>query len=141
MGTDRKAQQRNKGMAEKKNTVFSLNPLYQIEEDYWKISFSKSSGMNNLAIFSPKCAEHYQEHKMTQHFFIAVLHIITCLAWEESYIITINPCSLLLSWHRHDGLNGRTQYDSASLVEQLTGTGHSCPPSVASPTLLQLVVW
>ena len=45
---------------------FSLNPLYQIGEDYWNISFSKSRGMNNPVIFSPQSAEPCQEHKMTR---------------------------------------------------------------------------
>ena len=97
--------------------------------------------MNNPAIFSPNSAEHYQEHKMTQHFFIAVLHIITCLAWEESYIITINPCSLLLSWHRHDGLNGRTQSIvlswwrnwHRSLLSSFSCLTHTAPACVVMP--------
>ena len=38
--------------------VFSLNPLCQIEEDYWNISFSKSWGMKNPAILSPKVLNH-----------------------------------------------------------------------------------
>ena len=39
--TYQRAQQRNKGMAETSYKVFSLNPLYQIEEDVGKISFNK----------------------------------------------------------------------------------------------------
>ena len=42
------------GHGRKSYKVFSQNPLYQIEEDVGKISFNKSWGMNNPAIFSLK---------------------------------------------------------------------------------------
>ena len=42
------------GHGRKSYKVFSLNLLYQIEEDYWNISFSKSSGMNNPVIYPQK---------------------------------------------------------------------------------------
>ena len=34
--------------------VFSLNPLFQIEEDVWNTSFNKSWGMNNPVIYPQK---------------------------------------------------------------------------------------
>ena len=67
--TWQKGTAKEQGHGRKSYKVFSLNPLYQIEEDYWNISFSKSWGMNNPAIFSPKSAELSQEHKMTQYYF------------------------------------------------------------------------
>ena len=58
------------GHGKKSYKVFSrLSPYYQFREDYWNISFSKSCGVNNPAIFSPKSAELCQERKMTRHYF------------------------------------------------------------------------
>ena len=48
--TDKRAQQRDKGMAKRVIQSLSLNPLYQIEEDIKKISFNKSCGINALLL-------------------------------------------------------------------------------------------
>lgn len=45
---------KEQGRGRKTYKVLSLNPLYQIEEHDWKISFNKSWVMNNPAIFSLK---------------------------------------------------------------------------------------
>ena len=61
---------KEQGHGRKTYKVFSLNPLYQSQEDYWNIYLNKSWGMNNpAAIFSPNSAELSQEHKMTQYYF------------------------------------------------------------------------
>ena len=49
---------KEQGHGRKSYKVFSLNPLYQIEEDYWNICLNKSWGMNNPAILSPKVLNH-----------------------------------------------------------------------------------
>ena len=59
---------KEQGHGRKSYKVFSLNHLCQFEEDYWKISFNKSWGRKNPAIFSPKSAELCQEHKMTRYY-------------------------------------------------------------------------
>ena len=98
-GNTLKGTAKEQGHGEKSYKVFSLNPLYQIEKNYWNISFSKSWGMNNPAIFSPNSAEHYQERKMTRYYFAqsAYPQPISWLrkTWTPStyYVsLCLNPC-------------------------------------------------
>ena len=68
-GNRQKGTAKEQGHGRKTYKVFSLNPLYQSQEDYWNICLNKSWGMNNPAIFSPNSAELSQEHKMTRYYF------------------------------------------------------------------------
>ena len=68
VGTDKKAQQRNKGMAEKKTyKVFSLNPLYQFGGDNWNIMFKQILRNEQACNLPQKIPEQpYDEHCFEQ---------------------------------------------------------------------------
>ena len=66
--------------------VFSQNPLYQIEEDYWNICLNKYWWMKNSAIFPLKNSEPCQEHKMTRRCLAqTTLPVITFLSNPEEW--------------------------------------------------------
>ena len=85
VGTDKRAQQRNKGMAENRTNVCSLNPLYKIEEDDWNFCFHKSWGMNNPAIFSLKILNGSKNVDDSVLSWTVDLPLITLLVWGMAF--------------------------------------------------------